>query len=125
MRCQTQSLGAWPSQLGHSDMLESGRPQSLSEGSDDLYLKARAGLLALRVPRVPDDAASQLTRRRSVSKGCHQRENAIRMAAAMAMAAAAAKKEAAEARYALEARDAVEAAEEEAAEAVVEAEARA
>ena len=88
-------------------MLERG-PQSLSEGSDELYLKARAGLLALRVPRVPDDAASQLTRRRSVPKGCHQRENAIRMAAAMAMAAAAAKQEAAEARYALEARDAVE-----------------
>ena len=97
-------------------MLERG-PQSLSEGSDELYLKARAGLLALRVPRVPDDAASQLTRRRSVPKGCHQRENAIRMAAAMAMAAAAAKQEAAEARYALEARDAVEAAAEEEAEA--------
>ena len=70
-----------------------------------LYLTARAGLLALRVPRVPAVTAGL----RSVGfKACHQRENAITMAAAMAMAAGAAAREAAEARDALEAGDAVE-----------------
>ena len=86
----------------------------MSEDRDDFYLTARAGLLALRIPRVSADAAGL---RRVVSKGCHQRENAAVMAEALAMAAAAATKEAADVRYAVEARDAVEAAAEEAAEA--------